>query len=184
MSDHKRAIPNGQTSTLSTDFVVTSLGFHAEPVDSGFYDPAVGHLRNVSGRVVTAEGKTMKNVYASGWAATGAKGVLASTMMNAYGVADTMASDWTTMGGSIGSEVPVLGLTNEDPEMHSLPEEVERGIRDGVVVQYKDWKVIDLEERFKGSMVGKERERLGWEDARNVFTNYRYCRKSPRNPYI
>lgn len=43
-------------------------------------------------------GTTLKNVYASGWAATGAKGVLASTMMDAYGVADTIISDWQANG--------------------------------------------------------------------------------------
>jgi hypothetical protein len=38
-------------------------------------------------RVVTHDGKVLKNVYVSGRAATGAKGVLASTMMKAYVVA-------------------------------------------------------------------------------------------------
>jgi len=180
-SDDKRAIPTGQNSILKTDFVVTSLGFHAEPMESELYDPVVGHLRNASGRVITAEGKTMKNVYASGWAATGAKGVLASTMLNAFSVADMIVADWTT--GSNGSAAPLSSLMNEDPDINSLPEDVERGLQDGVVVQYKDWKMIDLEERFKGSIMGKERERICWEDARNVFTNHRSTRKPLADPF-
>ncbi|GLB39311.1 putative reverse transcriptase (RNA-dependent DNA polymerase) [Lyophyllum shimeji] len=36
----------------------------------------------------------LHNVCASGWAATGTKGVLAATIINAYAVADTILSDW------------------------------------------------------------------------------------------
>ena len=159
-----RAIPTGETSTLSTDFVVTSLGFHAEPVQYELYDPSVGHLRNVSGRMVNAAGETLSNLYASGWAATGAKGVLASTMLDAYGVADTIVKDW---------EAGSLGISEGPLSMDSLPGEVEKGLKEGVVVQYEDWKTIDLEERFRGSLVGKERERLDWEEARNLFLKLR-----------
>lgn len=162
-----RAIPTGQVSTLSTDFVVTSLGFHAEPNE--FYDPSAGFLRNVSGRVVTEAGEVLRNVYASGWAATGAKGVLAGTMMNANSVADTIVGDWkadSSRSAYSMSGNARLFEANEDLQVDSLPEEVERGLKEGAVVQYKDWKAIDLEERYIGSLAGKERERFGWERAR------------------
>ena len=47
---------------------------------TNFYDPGLRHLRTLSGRVINTCDTTLKNVYASDWAATGAKGVLASTI--------------------------------------------------------------------------------------------------------
>ena len=46
----------------------------------------LAHSATVSGRIITSTGATLRNVYASGWASTGAKGVLASTMTDAYDV--------------------------------------------------------------------------------------------------
>jgi adrenodoxin-NADP+ reductase len=149
--------------------VVTSLGFHAEPVHSEIYDAGAGHLRNVSGRVVSAAGETLRNVYASGWAATGAKGVLASTMMNAYSVADTIVGDWEV--GSKGRSSSVSGLfeVNADPRTDAAPEEVEKGLKDRVVFEYRDWDNINSIEILKGSLVNKERERFRWEEAKNLI---------------
>ena len=147
----KRAIPTGETSTLATDLVITSLGFHAEPTHTDFYDPGLRHLRTLSGRVINTCGTTLKNVYASGWAATGAKGVLASTMMDAYGVADTIISDWQANGQNN------ILLDLEEP-----PQEVRKALKEGKVTEYADWKRIDEEEVRRGEAIGKERERMGW----------------------
>ena len=78
-----RAVPTGETSTLRTDLVVTALGHRAEP-SAPWYDPALGHIRTLGARVVDATaGRIVRNAYASGWAAMGARGVLASTMLDA-----------------------------------------------------------------------------------------------------
>ena len=150
-----RAVPTGETSTLPTDLVITSLGFHGEP-GAMFYDRGVGHLRNVSGRITNHAGTILNNIYASGWAATGAKGVLASTMMNAYGVADTIISDWKA-NKHIGRD---KALNLDEP-----PEEVQTALKEGLVTNYADWKKIDEEEVRRGEVIGKERERMGWVEA-------------------
>jgi adrenodoxin-NADP+ reductase len=157
--------------------VVTSLGFHGEPTTS-FYDPALGHIRTISDRVASSSGTVFKNVYASGWAATGAKGVLASTMMNAYSVADTILSDWFPKDGRLrttGPSSPGLHdaaeiILNPDPHSHDPPPEILAGLREGVVTSYEGWKAVDAEEVRRGEMVGKERERMGWEDVRQFLT--------------
>ncbi|KAF8808847.1 ferredoxin/adrenodoxin reductase [Phlegmacium glaucopus] len=152
-----RAVPTGETSILSTDLVITSLGFHGEPT-ANFYDPGLGHLRTVSSRIITSSGTILKNVYASGWAATGAKGVLASTMMDAYGVADTVISDWQSNAKEDGQN-RILNL--EVP-----PQEVLKALKEGLVTEYADWKKIDEEEVRRGGVIGKERERMSWFEAR------------------
>ena len=180
---HARAIPTGETSSLSTSMVITSLGFHADPSFS-FYDPALGHFRILSGRVITSAGKALKNIYASGWAATGAKGVLAATMMNAYALADTILSDWmpndqrfgstlaSSEQGVVNSEVAEILLT-PDPHPEHPPQEILDGLTDGSVTNYHDWKAIDAEEVRRGGVLGKERERMGWEEARTFLAGTR-----------
>lgn len=97
-------------------------------------------------------------------------------MMDAYAVADTILSDTVsrsagnldmTPAGEHGSDalMPSLAPHPEDP-----PEEIKQGIKDGLVTQYHDWNVIDVEEVRRGALLGKERERMGWEDARGFLS--------------
>ena len=175
-----RAVSTGETSVLPTSLVVTSLGFHADPMAS-FYDPGLGHLRTLSGRVVSSSGTTVRNIYASGWAATGAKGVLASTMMDAYAVADTIISDLSSQGdeaqtpsihSSRSPETPSLAndniFMNSNPHAEDPPPEIDVALGKGLVTNYNNWKAVDAEEVRRGEAVGKERERMGWDEA-NAF---------------
>jgi len=169
----QRAVPTGKTSILPTSLVVTSLGFHGEPTAS-FYDPGLRHLRTLGARIITDEGLGLKNVYASGWAATGAKGVLASTMMNAYAAADTILRD--TLPSSEPAELIEEIVLNPEPDLDAIPVEVEQGIMEGTITQYGDWKRIDEEEMRRGREAGKERERLSWGEMR-LFLEIRTASK-------
>ncbi|KAF8638489.1 hypothetical protein AX17_002177 [Amanita inopinata Kibby_2008] len=167
-------------SHLDTSLIITSLGFRSSP-DIPFYDPELGRIRTTqTGRVVVAPTanpgspvktvetlKTLKNVYASGWAAGGAKGVLASTMVDAYNVAATIVSDYHS-GREVGEVGGVGGVggvevMNARADMESLPEEVKAGLNEGRVVTFEDWKKVDKEEVRRGRALGKERERMDWE---------------------
>ena len=178
-----RAVTTGETSTVDTSLVVTSLGHRAE-ASAAWYDPALGHLRTLGGRVLDAAGRTVRNVYASGWAATGARGVLASTMMDAYAVADTILRD--AFPGEDVKTVPVGDIdvgaktTETDKEYaddvlprtvdgEGPPPEVEKAWREGLVTDYADWREINAEEIRRGHERGKERERMGWDEARKFL---------------
>ena len=165
-----KAVPTGATSILPTDLVITSLGHRSEPT-AHWYDPGLGHVRNVSGRVVDERGDVLKNVYTSGWASTGAKGVLATTMMNAYDVAQTLLSD---------AQSPVPGARSvmsedvEEASLEDLPEEVERGLESSRVITHKAWKEVDEEEVRRGAgLGGKERERMDWNEVDQYLQNTR-----------
>ena len=63
---------------------------------------------------------------------------------------------------------------NEDePELaHRLgseAREVLAGLREGRVIEFADWKKVDAEEVRRGEALGKERERMGWEEAREFL---------------
>jgi adrenodoxin-NADP+ reductase len=176
LDEHSRAVPTGATSALRTDLVVTSLGQHADP-SAVYYDPAVGHLRTDRGRVLDDTGRALRRVYASGWAATGARGVLAATMMDAYAVADTILTDYHDDGRG-GVDVPPVNevysddaLIADSVDLESVPGEIEEGVKGRRIVQYDQWKKIDAEEMRRGAATGKERERMGWEEAYEFLTS-------------
>ena len=172
---------SGASSLLPTDLVITALGHRAEPT-SPWYDPALGHVRTLSARVVDSSGSVVRNAYASGWAAMGARGVLASTMLDAYAVADTILCDHFSDGSESAVEATTVGgepepaadraaaeaaieVMAKDVELDAIPPEVEEAVRDGRVTQFSDWKAVDAEEVRRGEAMGKERERMGWDDA-------------------
>lgn len=172
-----RAVPTGAISAIDTDLVITALGHHADPSQI-FYDPTLGHIRTASGRVIDEAGHARRNVYASGWAAMGAHGVLASTMMDAYAVADTILSDHFSGTTQTMSSTPIQSdsleygddLMAKDVDIESLPREVEDGIKEKKVMEYNEWKVVDAEEVRIGQLKGKERERMEWEDVGEVIS--------------
>ncbi|KAH7888734.1 hypothetical protein F5I97DRAFT_1925268 [Phlebopus sp. FC_14] len=177
----KRAIPTAETSSLPTSLVVTSLGFHTDP-QAPFFDSSTNHLRSLAGRVLSPSGTALRNMYASGWAANGAKGVLASTMMDAYAVTETILSDITSGDRAVGTIAPSEGTPslgasdsglNPYPHPEDPPEEILQGIKDNVVTQYQDWKAIDAEEIRRGNTLGKERERMGWDEAQAFLSHSR-----------
>lgn len=173
----------GITSEHGTSLVVTSLGFHADPSSTPFYDPEVKRLRTLpGGRLINGDnGRLIKNVYGSGWAAGGAKGVLASTMIDAYNVAETIVEDLMSPCGPIdvaADDMPAKGgkdekkpleIMNQSPSMHSLPPEIVHGLRERKIVQFRDWTEVDEEEIRRGQESGKERERMGWEQVKNYL---------------
>ncbi|KAL4244702.1 NADPH:adrenodoxin oxidoreductase, mitochondrial [Abortiporus biennis] len=178
LNEARKAIPTGETSTLDTSFVVTSLGHHADP-STPWFEPALGHVRTVGGRVVNEHGQTVKNVYSSGWASMGARGVLASTMMDAYAVADTILADSfpgefrkeeddadTKVAESEQRDNVAQGVLPSEVDWESLPEEVVKARKGGLVTDYQNWRLIDAEEIRRGEVKGKERERMSWEEAK------------------
>lgn len=183
----RRAMPTALSSTHPTSLVVAALGQRAEPTHP-WYDPLLGHVRNARGRVVGADGKVRRGVYASGWAAMGAKGVLASTLLDAHAVADTILSDLdprrapvetTPVAPAAGVLMPEdtggvdVALLNADPDLERPPPEIQRGLDDGRVTTYEDWKKVDEEEIRRGAERGKERERMGWYEAHAFLANAR-----------
>ena len=87
-----------------SDLVIPAVGHHANPPAQAYVDPAVGHLRTArGGHVLDGNERAFRRVYASGWAVTGARGVISSTMINAHAIADPMLSVFPV--GDVGGAV-------------------------------------------------------------------------------
>ncbi|KAH9055515.1 FAD/NAD-P-binding domain-containing protein [Lactarius vividus] len=154
-----RAVPTGE----HTDLVVIALGHHADPA-AAYVDPGLGHLRTWRGRrVLDAEGRTLRRVYASGWATTGARRVLVSTVLDAHGVAESILADHDYDANA--REVPAAEnsdalVADDTVDLESVPVEVEEG-----------WKKTDAEEVRRGTEKDKGHERMGWEEVHDFLTS-------------
>jgi adrenodoxin-NADP+ reductase len=187
-------IGTGSTENIETDLIVTSLGYESDAemlgADLPWFDKSSGHIRTqpAGGRLISPEGRLIPNIYASGWASRGARGVLAGTMLDAHDVAGALIQDWldrdydsttsktvatadiespSTIVGSfadltpVAFEWPVGGLD-------SLPPTVETGLQQGRVITYETWRRIDQAEQERGKGE-KERERMSWQEVREFL---------------
>lgn len=170
LDPNNKAVPTSVTSIFPTDLIITSLGHRSEST-AHWYDPELGHVRNISGRVADERGKILKNVYTSGWASTGAKGVLATTMMNAYDIAQTLLSD---VRDPISEGRSVMSEQVNEATLDELPEEVKVGLETSRVITHDAWKRIDEEEIRKGmALGGKEREKMEWNEVEQYLQGTR-----------
>jgi adrenodoxin-NADP+ reductase len=175
LSPTKSAVPTGIHSELSTSLVVAALGHSADP-STPWYDSAIGHVRNQAGQVLDSSGKVVNRVYTSGWAGIGARGVLATTMMNAYGVADRILGETFpetfnfTSPSANAEKVDVLPFKVEDEE---APGDIEEAVKQGQITTYGDWRAVDAEEVRRGQETGKERERMEWPQARDYLQEFK-----------
>jgi len=152
-----KAVATGETETRQTDLVVESVGYRSEPLQALPFDLRRGRVLNANGRVTDAEGNVLRGAYASGWAARGPVGVIASTMQDAYGLVETLLADYEA-----GTEVdaPVAEFLPPIPEP-GRPEAIERGLKEGKVVDMKAWSRIDAAEQERGKKKGRdEREKF------------------------
>jgi adrenodoxin-NADP+ reductase len=167
----QRAFATGATSVLRTDLVVAALGQTLDPA-TPFYDAAARRVPvGAGGAVLHPSGRPLRNVFASGWAAMGARGVLATTMMDAYGVAEGLAA--RLLGADAEPADVVEGVMAAEVADDAPPALVGEALARGDVVTYKDWKTVDAEEVRRGAALGKERERMDWEDARTFLASSR-----------
>ncbi|PWN48905.1 nucleotide-binding domain-containing protein [Violaceomyces palustris] len=112
---------------------------------------------NREGRVLDAEGNIIPRVYVSGWLSTGPLGVIASTMMNSYKVADNIISD------HLSGESSREGKKEDDHssflgELQTPPREVETSSQR--IVGKEDWEVLNAYELEMGKKLGKLREKI------------------------
>lgn len=194
------AKPTGQTEATSTDMIVSSVGYRSTPLDGNQtsnptsisttqsttfqlpFDSKQHLIPNSSGRVLlpSSASSVIPGIYVSGWLARGPVGVIASTMYDAYSVADLITSDWRSTAAdqqkSLSSKLGLQGSENFFDSSSSPPELSDTQQR---VVSYQDWKRLDTEELRQGKELGKLREKLLCEcvsfflpfDLLDTFTN-------------
>lgn len=146
--------------TLQCGLILRSIGYKATLVDPKLpYNHKIGAIANTNGRI-----HGFKNLYCSGWLATGAVGVIAGTLNSSTVTAHSILTDIEE--GKIGSHT-------KEGSKYILKNLKAQNIK---VVHFKDWLKIDELEKRMGELVGKSREKLVdidrmLEIASSEFTN-------------
>lgn len=131
------------TETYELDLLVTSLGYGSHPLGEfdalniGFSKNSVANDR---GHVLDRNGNVFPGLFAAGWIRKGSSGVIASTMADAFEVADS-----------------VLQELEQAPQSHQKPPIHMTGTN---FTTWEDWRLLDAEERRRGQEHGRLRDKF------------------------
>lgn len=151
------AVRTNETVTLPNELVFKSIGYKAVPIDGmdklGIqFDSRRGLITNSYGRVLVSspqekEPTPGKGLYVTGWVKTGPTGVIASTMREAFEVAEVIIEDY--QNGALDK--------TRKPGFDGVKDRIAKSTR---VVSWADWEAIDRAEVERGREVGKPRSKL------------------------
>lgn len=140
-----RAYPSGKTEEVRCGLFLRSIGFRALSIDESIpMDDKSGVIKNTNGKI---EG-VGEGLYCSGWAATGATGVILGTMNASFEIAGHILKDL---------EANIENLEEKPGSSQIIKSLQEKGVE---VVTFQDWQRIDELERDIGMKKGKPREKL------------------------
>lgn len=142
------AHPDDQDSyeVIKCGLIIRSIGYKAVVVDQSLpYNRKLGALSNTEGRV-----HGHRNVYCSGWLATGASGVIAGTLSSSHVTAKSILTDV--------EEKTLPNITRDKPGYQMISQILESKSKQ--VIHFNDWLRIDELEKKLGTNLGKTREKL------------------------
>jgi ferredoxin--NADP+ reductase len=133
----------GNFRTIDTGIVFRSIGLQNEPIEELGFDSKQGIIPNIMGRVIDSTSQEpIKGIYVAGWAKTGPKGVLLSTMSSSQETAECLVQDLKSM-----TNIPTLPTI-------SIPNKP---------ISFEQWQKIDREEVQRGQTLGKSRVKMRTE---------------------
>ncbi|XP_032473325.1 NADPH:adrenodoxin oxidoreductase, mitochondrial isoform X9 [Phocoena sinus] len=139
-----RAVPTGDVEDLPCGLVLSSIGYKSCPIDPSVpFDPKLGVIPNVEGRVVDVPG-----LYCSGWVKRGPTGVITTTMTDSFATGHILLQDL------------IAGLLPSGPRPGYAAIKALLGSRGVWPVSFSDWEKLDAEEVSRGQGAGKPREKL------------------------
>lgn len=144
----EKARPQAMDAYESIDcgLIIRSIGYKAVAIDKKLpLDTERGAILNTRGRI-----HGYRNLYCSGWLATGASGVIAGTLSSSLITSQSILEDIQS------NELP--NLSRQKPGYAHIDDILtSRNIQ---VVHFNDWLRIDEMERRLGAILGKNREKL------------------------
>ncbi|PHT62220.1 NADPH:adrenodoxin oxidoreductase, mitochondrial [Capsicum annuum] len=164
-SGKKIAVGTGLFAEMECGLVLKSVGYKSIPVDGLPFDHHKGVVPNVQGRVLSeayGDAQVEKGLYVCGWLKRGPTGIIAT---NLYCAEETVASiSEDVLRGAVTSR---SGLSK--PGREGLLQLLDS--RNVKVVTFGGWEKIDNEEKRRGSLKNKPREKLTtWQDLLEVAT--------------
>ncbi|CAI5700852.1 hypothetical protein KXD40_005770 [Peronospora effusa] len=159
--NRQRAVGTGEFEDIPCNLVLRSIGYKAQPLEADMpFDKCRHVVSNEQGRVVTTLGggekKTVVGLYCTGWAKRGPSGIIGTNIIDARETVGCILEDFAT-GSFLHSD------DSADGKLGGL-EAVEKLIKkrnpDKQFVRWADYQRLDAEEKYRGEMVGKSREKV------------------------
>lgn len=146
MEERAKPVELDQYEAIDCGLVIRSIGYKAVMVDKNLpIDANIGAILNTNGRI-----HGHRNLYCSGWLATGASGVIAGTLNSSQITAQSILEDIQS------KQLP--NLTRKKLGYKLIGKILEsKSIQ---VVHFNDWLRIDKVEKRLGQVLGKSREKL------------------------
>lgn len=156
----QKAVGTGQFTDIPVDMVLESVGYRSIPVDGAPFNHKSGIVPNHLGQVVrnlesdshSAEDISLPaaetGLFVCGWLKRGPTGIIGTNLIDAEQTADTLIRS-----------IDILPAVQADIQgkegiQHLMKE---RGVK---VIDFDGWKSIDAEERRRGDLAGKPREKI------------------------
>ncbi|SCU79870.1 LADA_0B03708g1_1 [Lachancea dasiensis] len=141
-SDNQVKQHHDETLEYDVDVLITSLGYGSSPLEE-FVPLNIGfgsnRVTNTNGHVLDTNGSMVPGLFAAGWIRKGSSGVIASTMADAFQVADAVIAEL---------------------ESGALPKTKALDVSGLKYTTWEDWQKIDNEERKQGILEGKPRSKM------------------------
>lgn len=99
---------------------------------------------------------TVSNVYATGWCAHAARGVILDSQMQAFNVADELIKDWKD--GKFIKKDPIKEVSSNARNSSPIKSLLDQ--RRVSYITWEDWLYADECERRMGALLGKPREKI------------------------
>lgn len=143
-----KVVPTDERVTYDLDLLITSLGYGGKPLrefdEMGIsFHKSRGNVLNRNGAVLSTEGKPVPSLYATGWIRKGSQGVIASTMVDAFEVADLILKDIESKPAPTNPQADVTQL-----------------VKDKKHTTWADWQKLNGYEHLQGYPGAKPREKI------------------------
>ncbi|MCD9560941.1 hypothetical protein HAX54_019806 [Datura stramonium] len=159
------AVGTGIFDEMECGLVLKSVGYKSIPVDGLPFDHHKGIVPNIQGRVLSeASGNAQveKGLYVCGWLKRGPTGIIAT---NLYCAEETVASISEDVERGVVTSKSGLSKPGREGLLQLLDS------RNVKIVPFGGWEKIDSEEKRRGSLKNKPREKLTtWHDLLEVAT--------------
>ena len=141
-----RAEPTDQYFTLDVGLVFRSVGYRGVALPEIPFNDAWGAIPHDKGRVLSGvKGEPLTGLYTAGWIKRGPSGVIGTNKVDAQETVDCMLEDWKA-GQVWQPEQPGIDASG------ALIQE-----RQPDFISYRDWSVIDAEEKARGEKANQPR---------------------------
>ncbi|PXX03373.1 FAD-dependent oxidoreductase [Mycolicibacterium moriokaense] len=140
-------LADGGTEDIDSRLIVSAIGYSAPAVPGLPHDPSRGLVPNDQGRVTLSDNATVQGAYVTGWVKRGPRGVIGTNRACAAQTVAQLFADYDE-GALVRDVSDAAGID------HLL------AARDVSPLTWRQWRVIDTEERERGAEFSRPRIKL------------------------